>query len=119
MKNLILIIALISLFLPVQKIFSQERELSKEEIVRIAMAAFEKLEGKLQERVIIYDLENGKWRRKFETIDEEIAGKFEVLEDRDYQAVCFAIKPKPGLKGKNVWVFVDRFTGIILALYGE
>ncbi len=83
------------------------------------MAAFEKFEGRLQERVIIYDLENGKWRRKFETIDQGMAGKFDVLADRDYQAVCFAIKPKPGLKGKNVWVFVDRFTGTVLALYVE
>jgi len=119
MKSLILIFTFAVLFLPTQKIFCQERELSKEEIVRVAMAAFEKLEGKLRERVIIYDQENGKWRMKFASLDEEMAGKFEVLEDRSYQAVCFALKPKPGLKGKNVWVFIDRFTGTVLALYVE
>ncbi|MCU0651822.1 MAG: hypothetical protein MUC39_02645 [Candidatus Omnitrophica bacterium] len=122
MKQPVVIIVLLFLLLilPKQKIFSQSQEkLSKEKIVQIAVNAFEQLEGKIKERMIIYDIANGKWEAKFEGLDREMAAKFDVLAGKDYQAVCLAIKPKPGLKGKNTWVFVDRSTGAVLALYVE
>lgn len=101
------------------KSFSQQEGLSKEEIVGIAIKAFEEKEGKITERVILYDVANGKWKAKFKTISEALAEKFVVLEDTDYQAVCLSIKPKPGLKGKNTWIFIDRSTGEVLAIYVE
>jgi len=122
MKHAALIILLLFwlLILPRGGIFSQTQgQLSKEKIVQIALKAFEQLNGNIKERMIIYDVANGKWGAKFEQLDREMAAKFDVLAGKDYQAVCLAVKPKPGLKGKNTWVFVDRLSGAVLALYVE
>lgn len=81
------------------------------------MDAFQKAGGSLKERIVIYDLGNGRWEKTFLTLDQELISRFEVLLAQDYQAVCFALKPKPNLKGKNVWVFVDIATGEAIALY--
>ncbi len=83
------------------------------------MDAFQKAGGNLKERIVIYDVGNGRWEKSFGTLEQELISRFEVLLSGDYQAVCFALKPKPNLKGKNVWVFVDTATKEVLALYVE
>jgi len=103
--------------LPLQIIYAAD--LSKQEIIQIAIKEFENKGGRIQDRVIIYDVNNGQWERGFSALDPEMAKKFEFLQDKDYQVVLLKLKPKPGLEGSNVWVFVDRITGIALAVYRE
>jgi len=111
---------ILALFLPVQKKGQcQGYELSKEQIIQIAIEAFREKGGNLKERIIIYDIANGQWDMRFENLDKELAAKFDVLIGKNYQAIRFKLKPRPGLKGKDVWVFVDRITGAVLALYVE
>lgn len=94
--------------------------LTKEQLVASAVGAFQKLGGRLSERIIIYDVNNWKWEKKFESLSKDgLADKFSCLEGMNYQAVCFKIKPKPNLRGHDIWVFVERNTGTILALYTD
>lgn len=119
MKKFLIPAIILALSLPSLNLHSQETILSKERIVRIAMDAFQKAGGNLKERIVIYDVGNGRWEKTFGILDQELISRFEVLLAGDYQAVCFALKPKPNLKGKNVWVFVDTATKEVLALYVE
>jgi len=109
----------LALCVPLVSVYCQSQALSKEQIVQIAVGEFQKLGGNLQQRIIVFDINNGKWERHFATIDRDLLAKFEVLLDKDYQAVCFAPKPRVSKEAKNIWVFIDRITGYVLALYVE
>lgn len=94
-----------------------QTELSKEQIIQIANE-LAKSEGiVLENRNIIYDEGNKIWEEKFKSIGEERAKRYEFLENKNYQAVCYAIKE--GWLGGDFWVFVDKITGEVLIFYGE
>ena len=99
--------------------FCQTGDFPKEKLVQIAIQEFQKLGGKLSERRIIYDIDNGIWESKRVFFNKEMVSKLEVLSEKNYQAICFVLKPRPSLKGKNTWVFVDKMTGEVLVVYVE
>ena len=118
-KYLLLCQIILLLLTPFQAALSQNDGLPKERMVRIAIEAFQKKGGNILERVIIFDVGNGRWRKKVKTLSQDIASKFGFLDVVDYQAICLAAKPNRRVNMPDVWIFLDRFTGEILCIYAE
>ncbi len=115
-KRLVEVLLLI-LFFSLSLVSCERKELSKEEIIQIAVKAAKKEQLDLAWRTIIYDDGNKLWKEKIKHINKEMAPNYEFLKNKNYQAVCFALKE--GLLGGDVWFFVDKATGEVLTLYGE
>ena len=94
-----------------------EEELSKEQIIEIATKEAEKEGLNLEWRTIIYDEGSKLWEEKVKTINKEKVPRYEFLKEKNYQAVLFVLKE--GLKGGDIWFFIDKVSGEVLTLYGE
>jgi hypothetical protein len=102
---------------PINFLFVQQEELSKEQIIQKAIKALEKEGETLNNRTLIYDEGNKLWEEKLKTINKEMTPNYEFLKDANYQAICFALNK--GWLGGDIWFFIDKKTGKVLALYGE
>ncbi len=63
-----------------------------------------------------YDLDNIKFKKHHEQSRQKYF--YEVLEDRDYQALWFSRKeifdPNYIVLGSQLWIFLDQYTGEII-----
>ncbi len=104
----------------------EQSTLTKQQIIEIATRQA-KAEGVgLDIREVCYDLGNKAWARKLAGIKKnspdyaKSRNYFKILDDHDYQAVFFALKPDLlSYKGGDLWVFVDKKTGQVITIHGE
>lgn len=98
---------------------SAGREISKDQVIAIATEAVKGQGFSIEEADIIYD-EGGKlWSEKIGVIEgEDTSPNHGILVKgflKNYRVVFFDVKePLP-----DVWVFVDKDTGDVLAVYKE
>jgi len=88
--------------------FSQGNQLTKEEIVQIAISEARQLGYKTEEMNIIYD-EGNKNIKEYLTAPEK---EYPQLKDKDYQAIYLYFKEN--IMGNSLWVFIDSATGEVL-----
>lgn len=108
------------------EVFSESDKLTKEQIIRITISKAQELGYNTEDMDIIYDEDNQKikehlkrsgvstynketkaWEKDSPTTPEQ---EYPELKEKDYQAVYFGPKGV-GIKGGDLWVFIDRNTG--------
>ena len=99
--------------------------LTEQQIIDIATDNAQAEGISLDIRVVCYDAGNEAWASKLMAIKKnspdyaKSRNYFKVLDNYDYQAVLFAIKPDLNVLGGDFWVFVDRQTGGVITTHGE
>ncbi len=102
-----------------------EGTLTKQQIINIATEKAKAEEVTLDIREVHYDMGNKAWARKLTEIEQDspdyAKGRnyFKILDNYDYQAVLFAIRPDINVLGGDFWVFVDKTTGNVITIHGE
>ncbi len=124
--TLVLILSFASL------VFSQNKELTKEQIIKIAISKSEEIGYNSEEMDIVYDENNKKikehlmnvgvtiyneetkkWDEVLPTTPEK---EYPALAGKNYQSVYFG--PKEMQKGGDLWIFIDRDTGEVIKWIG-
>ena len=102
---------------------SAAEEMSKDEIIDIAVDAVQDKDIVLDDVSIIYDAENKSWSERVFAIEKLPADPNHgnlphgMLTNKKYQAVWFDFKIDAPTK--DVWVFVDTDTGDVITVYQE
>ena len=116
----ILLIPLILLGVSCDSASGPRSQLSEDEIIAIASKRALAEGFNPTEMDVVYDADNTMWKeleRSGHISDPDTARALHSLKNRSYQAVRYM--PKKLMLGGALWVFVDKYNGEVIALYGE
>lgn len=97
-----------------------EKELSRGQILDVAVKAAEQKGIVLKDVDIVYDEENDRWEERMVYIKEDTTpnrGIFDQGYSKKYQAILLDFEETAPTK--DVWVFVDRETGEVVTFFEE
>jgi len=119
MKRFLLSFVGLTLILGSFLVHSQNKELTKEQLIGLATQAVEGKGFSIEEVNVIYD-EGGKlWSERLGALAmENTSSNYGILKEgflRNYRIVYFDFKEPL----KDVWVFIDRDTGEVFTVYQE
>jgi len=119
LKKIMFVFLAIAMVLPVQSVFSAEQEVTKDQVIEIATISAKGAGIDIKGANVIYD-EGGKlWSDKFGFVKfEDKSPNHSILKNgflKNYRIVYFDFVDPV----KDVWVFVDKDTGEVLAVYRE
>lgn len=116
MKKVILIALAFAVLFSFSSAYAENNELSKDEIMAIAIETVKAQGIDAAEADIIYDDGNQMWERKIgyitEKIDDPNHGILVKGFQKNYRTVYFDLKDP----AKDLWVFVDKDSGEVLAV---
>ncbi|TRZ94799.1 hypothetical protein D4R78_05570 [bacterium] len=118
-KKLIIVLVLSVMLLPLQAAFSEQKDITKDQVISIATLAAKGEGLKVEEAEVIYD-EGGKlWLEKAGFVSlEDQSPNHGILKKgflKNYLIVYFDFKEPIN----DAWVFVDKDTGEVLSVYKE
>ena len=119
MKRVILVALVFALLLSFSFAYAEKKEFSKAEIKDIAIRTVKAKGYDLEEAEIIYDSGNKMWTRKIgyltQKIDDRNHGVLVQGFQKNYRTVYFDLKEP----ANDLWVFVDKDTGEVLAVISD
>jgi len=119
MKKALLVILAFAVLFSFPSAFAGKDELSKDEIKAIAIKEVKAKGFKIEGAEIIYDSGNKMWTRKIgyltQKIDDRNHGVLVQGFQKNYRTVYFDLKEP----ANDLWVFVDKDTGEVLAVISD